>query len=262
MTRPTDAPTPDRPLALVTGASSGIGEQFARRYAREGYDLVLVARSVSTLQALADDLTAEHGVTVDVHGADLAEAADVAALTGRIAEELPRIDHLVNCAGVSPEGDLADADERTLRQMVDLNVTALTLLTRASVVRMRAAGHGTIVNVASAAAHQPMPHLAAYAASKSYVLMLTEALSEENRAHGLRILAVSPGDTETPMNTGPAKNKRQPEQVVDTAWKALPGRAPSVVDGRANSVLATVSTRVLPKRFGLRTAERMMRHKA
>lgn len=251
-----------RPLALVTGASSGIGAEFARRYAREGFDLVLVARSVGTLQAIADDLAAEQGVTVDVHGADLADAADVAALTGRIADELPRIDHLVNCAGVSPEGDLADADEDALRQMVDLNVTALTLLTRAAVVRMRAAGHGTIVNVASAAAHQPMPHLAAYAASKSYVLMLTEALSEENRAHGLRILAVSPGDTETPMNTGPAKNKRRPEQVVDTTWKALPGRAPSVVDGRANSVLATVSTRVLPKRFGLRTAERMMRHKA
>jgi uncharacterized protein len=251
-----------RPVALVTGASSGIGEQFARRYAREGFDLVLVARSADVLRTLADEFTAQHHITVDVHSADLSDGADVAALADKITNELPRIDHLVNSAGVAPEGDLARADERALRQMVDLNVTALTLLTRAAIIRMRRAGHGTIVNIASAAAHQPMPHLAAYAASKSYVLMLTEAMSEENRAHGLRIFAVSPGDTDTPMNPANGKKSRQPQQVVDTAWQAFPGRAPSVVDGRANRILATLSSRFFPKRFGLRMAERMVRDKA
>jgi short-subunit dehydrogenase len=259
---PTPAPAPSRPLAVVTGASSGIGEQFARRHAREGHDLVLVARSAGVLGALANELAARHGVAVEVRALDLSNADDVAALAVAITDELPRVDHLVNCAGVAPEGDLVDADADVLRQMVDLNVTALTLLTRAAVVRMRRAGHGTIVNIASAAAHQPMPHLAAYAASKSYVLRFTEALSEENRGHGLRILAVSPGDTDTPMNPGSAKGKREPEQVVDTTWKALAGRAPSVVDGRANSVLATVSVRLLTRRLGLRVAERMMRDKA
>jgi short-subunit dehydrogenase len=253
--------TPSRPLAVVTGASSGIGEQFARRYADEGYDLVLVARSGTALKTLADELTAQYRIDARAHVADLTEAADVATLADMLTHGLPRLDHLVNCAAVAPEGDLVNTETQTIHQMVGLNITAITLLTRAAAIRMRSLGRGTIINIASAAAHQPMPHLAAYSASKSYVLMLTEAMSEENRRHGLRIFAVSPGDTETPMNPGAAKNKRQPEQVVDTAWKAVSGSSPSVVDGLANSILATLSSRFFPKRLRLRIAERMMRHK-
>lgn len=251
-----------RPLALITGASSGIGEQFARRYAREGYDLVLVARSTTVLESLAAELGERHGVVVRPHPADLSDPTDVAALAREIESGLPRLDHLVNCAGTAPEGDLARADDGELRRMIDINVTALTVLTRAALTRMRDRGRGAIVNVASAAAYQPMPHLAAYAASKSYVLSLTRALAEENRGHGVRMLVVSPGDTETPMNPGAAKGKRRPEQVVDTAWRALAGSAPAVVDGRANSILAVLASRVLPSGVGLRIAERMMRSKA
>jgi len=251
-----------RPLAVITGAGSGIGEQFARRYAREGFDLLLVARSGPVLHALAEELHHDHGVDVGVHVADLTDPADLTGLTQELTGGLARLDHLVNCAGVAPEGDLADTGEETVRQLVELNVVALTLLTRAAVIRMRAAGRGTIVNVASGAAYQPTPHLAAYGATKSYVLMLTEALSEENRAHGLRILSVAPGDTETPMNPGAGKGKRRPAQVVDTAFAALRGSAPSVVDGRVNRLTATVSTRVLPRRLRLRIAERVMRDKA
>jgi uncharacterized protein len=250
-----------RPIAVVTGASSGIGEQYARRYAREGYDLVLVARSENVLQSLADELGAAHHVHVDVHSADLADAAAVTTLVNKLASDLPRLDHLVNCAGVAPNGDLANTDEAALKQMIDLNITALTLLTRAAIIRMRAAGTGTIVNVASAAGYQPMPHMAAYAASKSYVLMFTEAMYEENRRHGLRILAVSPGDTATPMSAG-SKNARKPEQVVDTTWRAMSRNAPAVVDGAANSILTTVVARALPKRLGLRITERMFRDMA
>ena len=253
--------SPHRPVALITGASSGIGEQFARRYAREGFDLVLVARSASALQSLAAELSGRHGGNVEVHPADLSVPSDVDRLVSVIADDLPRLDHLVNCAGASIDGDLANADPSALRRMIDLNITALTLLSRAAIVRMRAAGTGTIVNIASAAAYQPIPHLAAYSASKSYVLMLTEAMSEENRSFGLRILAVSPGDTETPMNPGAEKSKRSPEQVVETAWRALSGRATAVVDGRVNSALATISSRFFPRRMRLRIAERMMRHK-
>lgn len=251
-----------RPLAVITGASSGIGEQFARRYAREGFDLLLVARSGHVLHALADELARDHGTTAAVHVADLADPADVAVLTRELTDGLARVDHLVNCAGVAPEGDLVDTQEETLRHLVELNVTTLTLLTRAAAIRMRAAERGTIINVASGAAYQPTPHLAAYGATKSYVLMLTEALSEENRAHGVRILSVAPGDTDTPMNPGPGRGKRRAAQVVDTAFEALRGSAPSVVDGRANSLTATVSTRLLSRRLRLRIAERMMRDKA
>jgi short-subunit dehydrogenase len=248
-----------RPLAVITGASSGIGEQFARRHAREGHDVVLVARSGVALRALADELGARHGVTATAHVADLAREADVATLAEALRADLPRLDHLVNSAGVAPEGDLADTSAAHLRQLVDLNVTALTLLTQAAIVRMREQGSGTIVNIGSAAGYQPMPHFAAYAATKAYVIDLSEALSEENRRFGLRILAVSPGDTDTGMGSSPATNKRRPEQVVDTAWRAISGTAPSVVDGTVNAILATVSSRVLPTRLRLRVAERMMR---
>jgi short-subunit dehydrogenase len=248
-----------RPVALITGASSGIGAQFARRYAREGYDLVLVARSAAALHTLADELAREHGIVAEVHAADLTVSGDVEALAEKIRVALPRIDHMVNSAGAAPEGDLVDTAENALRAMVDLNVTALTLLTRAAVIRMRAQRSGTIVNIGSAAGYQPMPHFAAYAASKSFVVAFTEAVSEENRPFGLRILAVSPGDTDTGMGSNPSTKKRRPDQVVDTAWRAMPGSAPSVVDGAANAFLAVVSSRLMSKRFGLRVAERMMR---
>jgi short-subunit dehydrogenase len=244
-------PHSSRPVAVITGASSGIGAQFARRYAAEGFDLVLVARSGEALRALADELASVHQIVAQVHVADLTRTTDVDALV--------RIDHLVNSAGVAPEGDLSDTAERDLRDLVALNVTALTLLNRAAVIRMRAQRAGTIINIGSAAGYQPMPHFAAYAATKSYVINLSEALSEENRPFGLRIFAVSPGDTDTGMGSNPSTDKRMPEQVVDTAWRAMRGTAPSVVDGAANSILAVVSSRVLPKRFGLRIAERMMR---
>ena len=251
-----------RPLAVITGASSGIGAQFARRYAREGYDVVLVARSGTALRLLADELAAEHQVVAEVHVADLTKPDDVDVLAAKIGTGVPRLDHLVNSAGMAPEGDLADTVEGDLRDLMALNVTALTLLNRAAIIRMRAQRRGTIINIGSAAGYQPMPHFAAYSATKSYVINFTEAMSEENRPFGLRIFAVSPGDTDTGMGSNPSTNKRKPEQVVDTAWRAMRGTAPSVVDGAANSVLAAVSSRLMSKRFGLRTAERMMRRMA
>jgi short-subunit dehydrogenase len=252
-------PESTRPVAVITGASSGIGAQFARRYAREGYDLMLVARSAPALRTLADELAAQHGITADVHVADLTRPADVSALASALAETLPRLDHLVNSAGSAPEGDLAATAEDALRHVVDLNVTALMLLTRAAITRMKAQRRGTIINIGSAAGYQPMPHFATYSATKSFVINFTEALSEENRTYGLRIFAVSPGATDTGMGSDPSTNKRRPEQVVDTAFRAMSGSSPSVVDGAVNSILATLSSRVFPKRFGLRIAERMMR---
>lgn len=249
------------PIALVTGASSGIGREFARRSAREGFDVVLVARTESALELLADELSREHGVAVMVHPADLSTSAGLTSLS-RAMDALPRLDHLVNCAGLAPEGDLARADIDELERMVHLNITTVTALTRAAVIRMRAAGGGSIINVASAAGYQPTPYLAAYGASKSYVRMFSEAISEENRAHRVRVLSVSPGDTDTAMNPGSGRRKRRPEQVVETAWRALRSSAPSVVDGRGNRLTAFLASRVLPTKIALRIAERMFRSKA
>lgn len=255
-------PPTTRPLALITGASSGIGAEFARRYAREGFDLLLVARSEAALRALAEELSAEHAIAASLHTADLSDPAEVAGLVSVIDQQLPRLDHLVNSAGTAPEGDIDRMNPDELRRMVDINITALSLLTQAAVIRMRGAGSGTIINIASGAGYQALPHFSAYAASKAYVIRFTEALSEEQRSHGLRIFSVAPGDTETPMNPGAAKGKRQAHQVVETAWRAASTTAPSVIDGRMNRVLATLSTRVLGKRLALRIGERMMRPKA
>ncbi|MFE7647528.1 SDR family NAD(P)-dependent oxidoreductase [Streptomyces phaeoluteigriseus] len=254
-------PISSRPVAVVVGASSGIGRQFAFRYAREGYDLVLVARSEKVLSDLAGELSGSYKIKASAHVADLSSATDVAELV-TLVEKLPRLDHMVNSAGSAPEGDLSRSDADELRSMIDINISALTLLTRAAVIRMRADGCGTIINIASTASYGPNPYLAAYGASKSYVRMFTEAVHEENRAHGVRVYAVSPGATETPLNPGPDKSKRQPEQVVDTAWKALTSSTPSVVDGLSNSVVAALAPRLLPKRTGLRLMAKMLRHKA
>ena len=259
-TTPVPAATTSRPVAVVTGASSGIGEQYAVRYAREGYDLVLVARSRDTLERLGAELSARHGVAVDVHVADLASPDDVSTLAERLTSG--RVDHLVNCAGASPDGDLVDADDDTLRRMVELNVVAVTRLTRAALVRMRQQGSGTVVNVASVAAHLPMPYLAAYSASKAYVLALSEALYEENRRHGVRVLAVSPGDTDTPGNTGTSTRRRRPEQVVETTFRALRTHKPSVTDGPATALFATLATRLLPRRTRLRVAAQVTQDRA
>lgn len=250
--------TASRPLALITGASSGIGAEFARRYARDGVDLMLVARSGPALRALADELSAAHSIVAIVYTADLAQAQDVSRLAA-VIDELPRLDHLVASAGTAPEGDLDRMDPDELRRMIDINVTALSLLVRAAIIRMRRAGSGTIITIASGAGYQPLPH---FAASKAYVIRFTEALSEEHRRHGLRIFSVAPGDTETPMNPGAARAKRQAHQVVETAWRAMPTTAPSVIDGGRNRLVAVLSTRVLGTRLGLRIAERAMRAKA
>jgi len=247
-----------RPVALITGASSGIGRQFALDYAAKGFDLVIVARSRDALDSLAGEVTDAHGA--DVHAGDLSQASDVATLVEAIAE-LPRLDHVIFSAGSAPEGDLTRIDPAALRSMIDLNIAALTLVNQAAIIRMRAASRGVIINIASVAGYQATPYLAAYGASKSYVRLFSEAISEENRKHGIRVLSVSPGDTVTPMNPGAAKGKRQPQDVVDTAWAALGGSAPSVVDGRSNRMLASLS-RVLPTRTGLRIAEKMFRDKA
>jgi short-subunit dehydrogenase len=249
-----------RPVALITGASSGIGRQFALDYAAKGFDLVIVARSRDALESLAGELSATHGSEVVVHAGDLSQAADVAALVEAIAE-LPRLDHVIFSAGSAPEGDLTRIDPAALRSMIDLNIAALTLVNQAAIIRMRAASRGVIINIASVAGYQATPYLAAYGASKSYVRLFSEAISEENRKHGIRVLSVSPGDTVTPMNPGAAKGKRQPQDVVDTAWAALDGSAPSVVDGGSNRMLAALA-RVLPTRTGLRIAEKMFRDKA
>ena len=191
--------TPPKPTALVTGASSGIGEALAGCFAAAGHDLVLVARSADKLHALADTLQARHGVKVRVEPADLSEPQAVSALASRLGRARLQIDVLVNNAGVLAQGSFVRQGADVHQQMIDLNIAGLTALLAAFVPPMVKRGAGRVLNVASIASFQPVPSLATYAATKAYVLSLTESLSEELRGSGVSITALCPGITATHM---------------------------------------------------------------
>lgn len=188
-----------KPTALITGASSGIGEALARRFAREGFNLVLVARSADKLNALAQALQAEHRVKVWVAAADLSQPEAAARLATAMKRARRPIEVLVNNAGVLAHGSFVDIPAARHQQLIDLNISGLTALLSAFLPAMVARGHGRVLNVASIASFQPVPSLASYAATKAYVLSLTESLSEELKGSGVSITALCPGITATGM---------------------------------------------------------------
>ncbi|MBX3588303.1 MAG: SDR family NAD(P)-dependent oxidoreductase [Ramlibacter sp.] len=187
------------PVALITGASSGIGEALARCFAQAGHDLVLVARSADKLAALAQALSAEQGVRAWVEPADLSQPDAAARLAAALRRKRRRIDVLVNCAGVLSQGSFAAMKPAVHAQMIDLNMAGLTAMLAHLLPPMVARGSGRVLNVASIAAFQPVPTLATYAASKAYVLSLTESLAEELRGTGVTVTALCPGITATHM---------------------------------------------------------------
>ena len=184
---------------LVTGASSGIGEALAHCFARDGHRLVLVARREDKLRALANVLRDVHGTHADVMPADLAQRGAAAALAARLRRRRCAIDVLVNNAGVLMQGAFIDSSAERHQQVVELNVSGLTAMLAAFVPAMVKRGHGRVLNVASIAAFASVPSLATYAASKAYVLSLTESLAEEWRDTGVTVTALCPGITATAM---------------------------------------------------------------
>jgi short-subunit dehydrogenase len=185
--------------ALVTGASSGIGEELARCFAKGGFDLVLVARSADKLQALAAELQDAHGTTVRVQPADLSQPGAAAALGAALRRRHLTVDVLVNNAGVLEQGAFCDIAPQRHQELIALNVSGLTAMLAMFLPGMRERGWGRVLNVASIAAFQPVPTLATYAATKAYVLSLTESLSEELKGTGVSISALCPGITATQM---------------------------------------------------------------
>jgi len=254
-----------RPRALVTGASAGIGEGFARKLAGDGYDLVLVARREERLRRLADELASRHGVAADVIVADL--AGDEGA--GQV-EELLRsgdVDLLVNNAGFGTAGEFARLPlERELEEL-DLNVRALMRLCHAALGPMLARGRGGIINVASTAAYQPVPFNATYAASKAFVLHFSEALHEEVRGHGVTVTCLCPGPVRTEfqqvasIDEGkvPAIAWTSVDSVVETALSALRGRRAIAIPGLVN-VISAATVRVAPRLLVRRIAGSMFKN--
>ncbi|MFT4124537.1 MAG: SDR family NAD(P)-dependent oxidoreductase [Microbacteriaceae bacterium] len=233
--------------ALITGGSTGIGAAIASELARHGSNLILVARNAEQLERTAEGLRSRHGVTVLTVPLELDAEDAVGRLMAIVREAGVEVEMLVNNAGMSSRAMVADSDPATLRRLVDLNAGALTELTAAVVARMVRRGHGSIINIASTGAYTPAPHVAAYAASKAYVLSFTQALWAETKASGVRVVAVSPGPTQTPMNSRPGRGKRQPAQVARTALAALERNMPAVVDGGGNKVTALLIRSMPPR---------------
>jgi hypothetical protein len=182
---------------LITGASSGIGLELARLFARDGYDLVLVARRVDRLEQVKAELEREHGARVHLMPADLADPAAPAEVVRRLDGAGLTVDMLVNNAGFGLAGPFATMAPDALRGMVEVNIEGLTQLTRLLLPAMLARRRGRILNVASTAGFVPGPFMAVYYATKAYVISFSEALAEELRDSGVTVTVLCPGPTRT-----------------------------------------------------------------
>jgi len=233
----------DNSWVLITGASSGFGEEFARQYAEQGHSLVLVARRLDRLQALAKALRQQqHRIEVIVEQVDLSDVAAVIQLHQRLRERGISIDILINNAGHGLQGPFLDGQLDAALAMVELDVASLTAVTHIFAQDMRKRGRGKILLVASLLAYQGVQNFAVYSAAKAYVLRLGEALHRELKRDGVTVTALCPGMSDTGFATS-AQQKitpglkllmMQPPPVVRAGIRALQAGRISVVPGWAN----------------------------
>jgi short-subunit dehydrogenase len=251
---------------LITGASSGIGEEFARQLAARGENVALVARSEAKLRALCDELGRTHKVDAQYVVQDLAEDGAAAKLYAETKRRGLSVETLINNAGFGAMGDFANLDVERALQMIDLNVKALTALAFYYLAPMRERRSGTIINVASTAAFQGVPYMAVYAATKAFVLSLSEALWEENRAYNIHVMALCPGVTETNFfeaaqsgkGRPPMRVAQTPKEVVETALRGLKRGRSHVISGWANYFM-TEAERLAPRSLVARVVGKAMR---
>jgi len=245
--------------ALITGASKGLGKVFAEALAARGMNLVLVARSSDVLNALAEDLAARYGVQCVPLNADLS----VPEAAVQIDEELKRrgiqIDLLVNNAGLGLTGSFLAHDLKKEQSAIQVNVQTLVALAHLFGRSMAKRGKGGIINLASNASFQPLPHMATYAATKAFVLFFSEALQFEVAGTGVHVMAACPGPTATSFFDGvstnvPPKDMDSAESVVQKTLKAFDQRKAVAYPGRTSVRVATWLSRFLPRSLVVRLA--------
>ncbi len=252
---------------LITGASSGIGAAFARKLSARGRNVLLVARSEDKLIALCNELGRLTSIRAQYVALDLQQPEAAAQLFEETKKRDLEIEMLINNAGYGSMGDFAKLDLDRELEMIQLNVRAVVDVTRRFLGPMRDRKRGTIINVASTAAFQAVPYMATYAATKAFVLSFSEALAEENRSHGVHVMALCPGVTETNffdasgMDQPPMRTIQTPEEVVDAALRGLARQKITVISGWTNwftieaerfvprSVVTKVAARALRSRF-------------
>jgi short-subunit dehydrogenase len=252
--------------ALITGASSGLGAEFAVQFAARGADLVLVARRADRIHALAADLEARFGVAATAIPFDLARAGAGRELRSVVSERGIAVQTLVNNAGFGDHGAFVQHDPDLVAAEVQLNVAAVVELSRAFLPEMLERPVGALVNIASTAAFQPTPYMAVYGATKAFVLSFTEAVAYETRSSGLTVMAFCPGATRTEFfevvgSKAPAVGRYQsPRQVVSAALAALDRRRTpgSVISGFANKVTSVGAT-LMPRGLTTAVSARLMK---
>lgn len=268
-------PQTTRPgAAIVTGASSGIGRVYAERLASRGYDVILVARRQDRLREIAGDLGARFSVQAEALVADLSTESGVAAVATRLASDAS-ISLLVNNAGFSALKPLTRTPDDTVRSMIALNITALTVLSKAALVAFKGRNAGTIVNVGSGAGFSPYPDIPVYGATKAYVFLFTESLQHEVEGTAVRVQLVLPGAvvSEGWDVAGGGALEALPESIVmtteDCVDAALAGldlgetvTAPSLQDAALLNDYVALSGKLLQSVFDARPAERYRVSKA
>jgi uncharacterized protein len=239
-----------KPVALITGASSGIGAEFARARAARGHDLVVVARDEARLEELAERVEKEHGVDVEVLLADLTTANGTAVVEARLEAVDPPIDLLVNNAGFGTVGKFADLAREIETREIALNVVALMRLCHAALPGMVERGRGGIINVSSLAGYQPTPLNATYGGTKAFVTSFSHALHEEVRGTGVNIMVLCPGFTRTEFqeragldsSAVPSFLWKSAEAVVAAALRAYDNGRAVCIPGSLNQAGAAFSS--------------------
>ena len=249
---------------LITGASSGIGEAFARALAARGNNLLLVARSEDKLNKLCSEFARAGSIHCQQFALDLSTPESPSRLFEETKTRGLEIDLLINNAGFGSMGEFATLDLAHELNMIDLNIRSLVEITHRFLQPMRERKSGAVINVASTAGFQPVPYMATYAATKAFVLSFSEALWEENRPYGIEVLALCPGVTETGffeaahIQKPPSRTSETPEQVVETALRGLRRRKSSIISGAPNKFMVATE-RFVPRSFVLRTIGSVMR---
>ncbi len=236
-------------IALITGASQGLGYEFAKLFANDKYDLFLTARDESRLREIADELQKEYGVNVEVLSLDLSLPDSAKTLYDSVVAKFKKVDVLVNNAGFGIHGESVETDEAKTVSMINLNVSVLVELCKLFGKDMKKNRDGKIMNVASTASFNPLPYMSEYAASKAFVLSYSLALREELAEYGVQVVTLCPGPTRTQfferMNEKKSNSTTlrmmESDVVAKIGYEALMQNKPYVVAGRTNKLLSNIS---------------------